>query len=161
MMTTNKLQKWTVSAEILGGIAILVTLIVLILEVRENTETNRRTNMIQLTTAPVNAYLSNPNIQSVSNKVSEAGRASPVIDIFQTEFNLTYEEARLYSSYMGYSWRIRESEYLYGTTEPELFRENIKLYLRAIGDRVYWENNGHVFYHPGFRSYVENLLLEL
>jgi len=42
-MKSEQLQKWALAAEIIGGIAVTVTLILLILEVRENTSVMRMT----------------------------------------------------------------------------------------------------------------------
>ena len=156
----DKLQKITLLTEMIGGVAVLLTLIILIVEVRENTEASRRANLIQLTTAPLNAYLDNPDVQAISSKIADGAEGSRLPTELQDEFGLTHEEAHLYARYLGYTWRIRESEYLFGNSEPAVFRQNMIFYLNNPEDKVYWEY-GQAPYHPEFRAYIDGILQEL
>ena len=159
-MASDKAHRIAFTTEIVGGLAVLVTLIILVIEVRENTETNRRANLIQLTTAPLSAYLDNPEIQAISAKISESQPAeSNFQKILLDEFGLSREEAQLYGRYLGYNWRIRESEYLYGNSDPVVFEQNMRFNLRDRPAQLYWEH-GTAPYHPEFRAYIESLLKE-
>ena len=159
-MASDKLQKYALVTEIVGGLAVLLTLIILILEVRENTEESRRTNLIQLTTAPLVPYLENPDIRRISSKISESYENVGLPTVFEKEFGISREDSQLYARYLGYSWRIRESEYLYGNSEPEVFRASMLFALRNLEDRLYWEHVPAVF-QPEFAAYIQDLLRNL
>lgn len=159
-MTSEKLQKYALFTEIVGGLAVLLTLIILIIEVRENTEASRRTNLIQLTTAPLNVYLDNPDIQAIASKISQTTQVSVLPNLLKDEFDLSFDEAQLYARYLGYTWRIRESEFLYGNSDPEVFEANMRFYLGNAEDQFYWQRT-RAPYHPEFRAYIEGLLQDL
>ena len=154
-----KLKEWVSLAEIIGSIAVVASMIFLIGEVRNNTEATQRSNMIQLTTSPLTIYLNNPNIQDVIQKASVTKEAltTETVRRIQDEFELTFQEATLYARYIGYNWRIRESEFLYGNTVPTLFRKNIEFHLRRKIERIYWETNT-VPYHSEFKDYIQDVL---
>lgn len=159
-MASDKLQRYALVTEIVGGLAVLLSLIILIIEVRENTEESRRTNLIQLTTAPLVPYLQYPEIRRISSEISEPYENSGLPSVFEEEFNISREDSQLYARYLGYSWRIRESEYLYGNSEPEVFEASMLFALRSREDQLYWEHVPAVF-QPEFVAYIQNLLKSL
>lgn len=158
-MSNDKLQRYALTAEIIGGLAVLVSLILLIVEVRENTESNRRASLIELTTSPLNTYVNSPDIQRIEASMAAIdNQESGVVNELMRTYQLSSEDANLYARYMGYLWRIREAEFLYGNPDLGLFSDNLEFFLRVMHNQIYWELNSSVPYDPEFRSFVNEII---
>lgn len=155
----DRLQKWALAAEIVGGLAVILSLALLIVEIRENTEANRRASLIELTTAPLNTYVNSPSIQRIEASMAAIDNSAPALaSELMNVYQLSSEDANLYSRYMGYLWRTREAEFLYGNPDLLVFADNIEFFLRNRYNQLYWEFNLGVPYDPEFRNFVNGII---
>lgn len=137
-MGNEKLQSWALAAEIVGGIAVVATLLLLVFETRSNTYS------IQAQT-----------YQSLIEELNEIRRSMVEADIMLLEKRLseegaegldTYERRRLFSISAG-AWSVYESAYFanqksaLGESEWQRFRVAICRRLETA-DGWRWENYG-------------------
>ena len=104
-MTNDQLQRWAQLAEILGGLAVLVTLIFIGLEIRSNTAVNRATSYAELL-YEINEWAmttrSNPDQMADILALSDyqSGSLSP-------------EDFRKMNQTMSSLWRVYDTAYYY------------------------------------------------
>lgn len=157
-MNDNRLQKWALFAEIIGGLAVVVTLVFLIYETRENTNAIQA-QTYQSLTAELNrtretAILSDLNSLQMRRSTEGVG-------------SLTPSEIRKVRFLAQSVWGVYESAYyaqIRGILgEQEWSRFSIAICRNYVGDADIWiatednqQNGISSNITPVFRSYVED-----
>ena len=156
------LQQWALAAEILGGLAVVITLVFLILETRENT------NAIQVQTYQalsaelnnVRQHITSEDITNLLYKLRSEGMSS-----------LTDEERyRILTSLHGI-WQVYESAYYAKQRnvlgDEEWTRFEIGICRNLNSDFEIWNppqvGTGSIVSNitPAFREYIENLCADI
>jgi hypothetical protein len=126
-MKSEQLQKWALIAEIVGGVAVLVTLVVIALEIRTNTSVQRADNFAELLSQMNDwriATVSDPDLIEYPRMINTYRSGSMEIPSL---------EWRIFSQVMSPLWSIYESAFFYnqygllGEAEWRRFEERICL----------------------------------
>ena len=124
-------RKFASIAEIIGGLAVLITLVVLILEIRENTEATKRANYETLM----------QELRDWRELTISSDRVNSVfIQGFDNGIQPNPGDQNIYNQMFNVLWSIYESAYFFnesndlGENEWERFRSNI-----CSGNNVRWD----------------------
>jgi len=155
-MNSEKLHTWALVAEIVGGIAVVLTLLFLALQVRENS------NLIR-----ANAFAD--NMQSIIDWRIAAVSDEEAVETISKRFNQGDTEALRYNFWFQTMWNIYEKTYytyqygLIGEAEWQRFYDNICAnYSMEVSNNVWRAGNsygasGGLYSRltPEFGEYVE------
>lgn len=97
--------------EIVGIVAVVVSLAVLIFEVRENTQAINR-QMSNDRAAALSVPFFEGDLPTVLAKVAKVQGYGPTLNSFMEVYDLTLEEAILWQRHLFYLWDVLESEFL-------------------------------------------------
>jgi len=157
-MENLPLQKWALVAEIAGGIAVVLTLLFLALQVRENS------NLIR-----ANAFAE--NMQSVIDWRIAAVSNEPAVEVISDRFSYSDPDALRASFWFQTLWNIYEKSFysyqygLIGEAEWERFEFNICSNYRIEMANNTWNTGNSYGTHgglysrltPEFAMYVEGI----
>jgi hypothetical protein len=153
-MSNDKLQKWALTAEILGGIAIVVSLVFVGVQLRESVRATKSATANAATAATSAWYTS----------IGNSTESSSLFYQYMTNFESLTAEQR-YQAVMnlhGVALTSQSAFYLFqqGTLDPDL-ESTIAAPIRAVkhlpGWVYFWDNRGSMF-NPEFQRYVEDLM---
>ena len=136
---SRRLSDWASVAEIVSALAIVVSLLYVAYQIKENTIEVRATNRQELIARAMTAVerLADPQLSGLATKVAQGEALTPVERTQYTyiartvlydvqEAYLLYREGRLDEAY----WNTRQSlilSYLQPTTAREIYRENASI----------------------------------
>ena len=127
-----KLQDYGVAAEILTGIAVVISLIVLIAEVSANTRaTERRIAMDyadQFGDIPVELSQAFCRMKTIQNDT-----IPPQIEAFMIRYDMSCEQADQVVRYLFSLWRGHQADYRFGRINTDMIN-----LLRYEDQRLYW-----------------------
>jgi hypothetical protein len=148
------LQDWAFIAEIVGGIAVIVSLIYVGLQVNDSTSAIRSAAASDATTAMQSWYLEmgrNRQASDIWFNAMTSPEPLPAHDEFQFMMSMHTAILGMQNSY------LLSKE---GTLDPE-FREAVTTAIVAVKDlpgmERYWKQRKG-FFHTGFAEYVDDLL---
>ena len=150
-----KLEKFALIAEIVGGIAIVVTVMLLVVEVRGNTDAIRAA-AAQAVHNNYAAWYASMQAEPELLGITIEGMKDPS-SLTVVEWGQFIAVFMQYTSYMQnafYQWRD-------GTLSPELWQgwEIISLnFFATLGGQKFWEERSYIFGET-FREYVETDVL--
>ena len=151
-----KLEKWALIAEVISAVAILVTLVILVIDVRFNSRLLER----QLFLDRVDRLYfgaSNEMLEIYEKmRAVEADSDSAHIQEFMSRYDFTYLEAQRWSSYAWRTWKTYEADYFLDDTGFSGLEENIRGSLRDPGLALYLELRPNLFDYR-FVEFVEEL----
>jgi len=136
-MNTNKIADW---AEILASLAVVVSLLFLLQEVRTNTRTVERESALVQAAALAQPFFESPEMRAVAEKVIavDGGGSARVHEALIERYGLTYEEAVLWHRHMMQLWLGIEADYMYGDREAAV--ANIEMVMRYPDNQIYIEH---------------------
>ena len=148
-----RLEKWGLIAEIVGGLAIVLTLAILIIELRSNTDAIRSQTAQDTFSLSFQASTFMTQDEMLAyNKLDSAGLGA----LNETELGLASNVARaIFTTYDNHYY-----QYLHGNLDEEIHRayQNRLLgVLSAPGKREWWDQN-QALYTESFQSYVTELI---
>ena len=151
-------RDWRQTAELMGIAAIIVSLILLVYEIRQNTLSVQSTALQQhfdQHTSLMLARLDNPELRAVTSKA------------FDGLSSLTVEELGLYGPYITNVMRNHfvAFELMQSGILPEnqwlTFRESLRRGLeRSTGEREFWKERRYE-YTPEFQDLIDNLVTQI
>lgn len=150
-----KLQQWAHLAEIVGSFAVVVTLVILVQEVRGNTGALERQADLDRAEALTAPFFSHPRLASVLAKIKEVDGTDPLPQAFVDRYGITQEEAILWERHLWLVWLEHEADFQRGGATPELAAW-IRGALTTTDNRLYWRHRGPAV-EPGFRAFVDGL----
>ena len=92
-----KLEKWAHASEVFGSIAIVISLVILILEVRSNTLVQQQQMQLDRGLNFTDKYLGSPDLADVYAKVKAIDGIEPLAGAYVERYSLTPAEAVLWS----------------------------------------------------------------
>ncbi len=110
-MSTSKISDW---AEILASLAVVVSLVFLLHEVRTNTRTVERESAYVEAAALAQPFFEAPEMRTVAEKVRRVDGGDRVHQAFMERYHLTYDEAVLWYRHLTQLWLGLEADYRYG-----------------------------------------------
>lgn len=157
MGNSTKLEQWAQWAEIVASVAIVVSLVFLIQEVRYNSSIMERQAVLDRTEAFNAPFFQESPLPTILTKVKEADGLDPEEQAFVERYDLTYQEAVLWVRHLAVLWAVLEADYRVGGLTPEL-EAMVGGLLATPDNRLFWEQGAPLVTSPGFRAYVETVL---
>lgn len=115
------LQKWTQLSEMAAALAVVVTLVILIQEVRTNTLAIRQQGLDQRATNVAQPFLDPAVLPRLYAKVKSVdGGVDPDVAAFMARYDMSMEEALQWTRHLSMLWRGVESEFLINGRSPTL-----------------------------------------
>jgi hypothetical protein len=155
-MKTEKLAHW---AEIISSLVVVITLVFLINEVQRNTKALERQSEMDRTAAISDPFFEAPELASVIAKIKEVDGLDLFPEALTDRYDLSYEEAELWSRLIYRMWGGFEADF--ETLGPEEVEGTVRFLLRTPDNRMYWETAGPDFSGPEFRAFVDSIAAEI
>ena len=155
-MKTEKLAHW---AEIISGLVVIVTLIFLIQEIKDNTRAVQRQTDLDRAAAFTTPFFVAPELASVIAKIKEVDGADPLPEVYMEEYGLTHAEATLWERHLWFVWLGLEAEFEQNG-ESEEVASSVSALLSTHDNELYWEVLGSS-HDTEFRTFVDALAAEL
>ncbi|MEJ2312649.1 MAG: hypothetical protein P8Y11_09655, partial [Gemmatimonadales bacterium] len=147
---------WAQLAEIAASLAVVATLIILTLEVRDNTRALEGQAVRERSAALNEAYVRSPLLPSILAKVKEVDGAEPGETALMERYDLSYEEAAIYGRYLVQILTGLEAEFLSDGPSPGL-RDRIQLLFLFPDVQLNWDDGAPQVQDATFREYVTKL----
>ena len=147
------LKKAVQITEIIGGIGILISLIVLIVEVRTNTDAIDRRASLDRNARLFEPYIS--GIPEIYTKVKVDDGLEPIVSRYVDVYDLQPEEAVRWVALLQSNWRSYEIDYRYSGRTNEL-DASVRFMMSFPDNHIYWEVMKSSF-SPKFVEYVDQL----
>jgi hypothetical protein len=149
-----KLKKIVQLTEIVGGVGILVSLIILIFEVRENSRLLERQISMDRVNARNEGVINSPYLPGIITKIKEVdGTTNPEVKAFMERYSLTHEEAQRIVRHIVRQWEGYEADFHARSTEVA---EIISLSLTWPDHRLFWES-ANQYFDNDFVEFVNNV----
>ena len=149
------IQSWAHRAEITASFAVVVTLVFLLLEVRNNTMAIERQANLERSAGINASFLTSPDLARILAKVKVVDGLESLTQAYSERYDLSAEESIVWSRHLGIIWSGIEADYLYSGSSDTLDRYIDDL-LSFPDEQIHWEHS-KVLYDEDFRSYVEGI----
>ena len=150
-----KLQDWAHGAEIFASFAVVVTLVVLSLEIRDNTRALDSQAIRDRSTALNAPYATSPKIPAILAKVKAIDGPEPGEQALIERYGLTYEEAGIWGRFVSQVLTDLEAEYVL-SGESQQLEERIQLLFSFPDVVLNWEYRVQLS-NQDFGKYVERV----
>jgi hypothetical protein len=148
-------------AEILANFGVVVTLVILIFQVGDNTRALRGQAILDRGAAFTEPFLSESAAPTVLSKIKAVDGPEPLVQAYMERYDLTYEEGALWSRHQHSIWTSLEAEYAVLGESDEL-SNRIRILIPWADTDLWFENGGPEWLStPGFRGYIERLRAEI
>jgi hypothetical protein len=147
--------KWKDYAELLGFVAIIISLVVLIVEVRQNTLATERQIALDRAAAMTSPFFDS-ELASILAKIKSADGADTNIMPFVETYDLSYPEAVIWERHLWYAWEVLEAEFEADGRSPSLDASVLAM-LVTRDNQLYVTYSGKFRFSDDFRDYVTSL----
>jgi hypothetical protein len=149
-VTTSRWRAW---AELLAAVSVVVTLIVLVVEVRANTKAIERQILMDRTANVTAPYTSGPELLAAFEKVKRVDGWDPTQRAFMHQYGLEPGEAISWMMFLVRVWKGLDADFAYSGPSEQL--------ATSITSLLSFPDN-RIFYQPGvvspeFAAYVESV----
>jgi len=149
----NKLLQYV---EMITGVSVVVTLIILIVEVRTNTQMVERQLLMDATMNVAAPFTSGPELPQAYERVKEVDGWETSIQAFMERYDMEPAQAIAWTRFLTLNWGRIEADYL--TIGPsEQLAAQIKGLITFPDNVLFWDTRGRSF-DAKFMDYVERLL---
>ncbi len=141
--------------EIVTGISVVITLVLLLVEVRANTgalERQIRMDQAQSVAEPV---LDDALLRSAYRKVKQRDGWEPEITSFMDQYGLTEEESIAWTRFLYWAWVRREADFTYLGRDPDL-AASIHGLLVFPDNQLFWDT-GRDGFSEEFQAWVDEI----
>jgi len=154
------LEKWAHASEVFGSIAIVISLVFLIHEVRNNTLTQERQMLEDRYSNYTDTILDSPELGDIYAKVKAIDGIEPLAGAYVERYQLTPSEAVRWARMVSRTLWMWQAQYLFSGSTEELQNE-----IRAVFEypdlRLAYEINEDSLLTPAFIEYVNSIVDEL
>ena len=149
----KKLSDWASIAEIVSGIAIVVTIVVLIVEVRSNSGMLARQMELERVDRNNILFINSLVLPAIHEKIKavDSEFVNAATTAFMGQYNLSFTEAEQWVRFQTQRWRQFEADFLFGDVESNQF---FAFVLSNPDNALYWEHSADIF-DPAFVQFVE------
>jgi len=150
-------RKWATWMEIVASVAVVITLVFLIYEVRQNTLAIERQTILDRQSRLVYPYLSSGDFRAVYAKIKVKDGRELRVKALIDRYELTDDESVLWVRHLDDNWKGIEADYIQYGPSPDL-DGLIVGFLNFPDAKLYWESSVKegVFSTP-FVDHVESL----
>ena len=146
-------NRWLQHVEVLTGLSVIVTLIVLIAEVRTNTQAIERQVLLDRMSSVAGPFTSGPELLQAYERNKELDGWEPGNVAFMERYGLEPAQAIAWTRFLLINWGGIEANFLTSGPSEELSRQIVGL-MAFPDNRLFWETHAAVF-DPAFETYVE------
>lgn len=118
-MEDRQLKAFALVAEIVGGIAIVVSLAILIMEIRENTAMLERRMAHDRAEAVSRDMIQSEDLAVILDKIKQVDGHGPHITSFMNEYGLTAAESIRWNRHQHLIWQGLQADYKAGSADVE------------------------------------------
>lgn len=151
-----KLEQWAHWAEIVASIAVIVSLVFLIQEIRYNSSILERQAVMDRTEAFNAPFFEESPLPAILTKVKAVDGYEPLEQALVSRYDLTYDEAVLWGRHLSVLWTVLESDYRVKGRTPALEGVAWSL-LGAPDNQLFWDAGAPQVTSGEFREYVAQL----
>ena len=124
--------------EFLGAIAVLVTLLFIAYQVRQNNRALKWQTSLQFAHQLEGPFFNSPELVRTKLKIKEVDGSMPVIDAFADRYSLEPGEAELWFRHLSLMWLQLEADFHYG----QKIEDKITFLMTWQDQKLYWEHAG-------------------
>jgi hypothetical protein len=157
-----KLRLWVDIAEITASVAVVVTLILLIFQMRDSDDRERIQNSLRMAQWDAQMFLQSDQLPVIAAKI-EAEKNPNFMMEFRRRFDLSIEEAGIWNRWLFLLWKSLEAEYLSGGPSDDLAKR-IRLSVTYEDQQLVIVpalTSRSPLFHDGFKKYVHSLVDDL
>ena len=154
-MKSERLQLYALLAEVLGGVAVVVTLIVLIFQVSENSRLIEMQRNIERSDTLTRPFLDTQDLSAILVKISEKDGYPATVLALAEEYDLTMEEATAWDRLLLSTWLPMMSEYNFSGITPGL-QGTVRGLISSKDQQIFIQNTGVL--SGEFLEYVLSML---
>lgn len=150
-------QKWAAWTEIVASVAVVITLVFLIYEVRQNTAAIERQTYLDRQARLIDPYLESPEFRTIYTKIKKKDGRERQVETFVNTYGLTDAEAVYWVRHLDENWTGLEADFIqFG---PNEVFDNLIIGVLSFPDAaLYWRNASESSQFSGeFKDYVESL----
>lgn len=133
-----RLEKWVPVAEVVASLSVVLTLLLLVIEVRANTAAIERETYVQRADRQYEPFLDPAAMPDIYAKIKAVDGPDVSVQVLMDRYGLSVEEAVIWAWYLGQNWRGREADFLYDGPSESL-EMSIRSLLAIPDNRAYWE----------------------
>lgn len=148
-----KLERWAHWAEIGASLAVVVSLVFLIQEVRYNTKILERQAVLDRTEAFNTPFFGNSDLPSILVRIKAVDGGDPVEQAFIDRYALTPEEAAQWVRHLALLWTVLEADYRVNGESGSLAAIARGL-LESPDNQLFWELGAPQVSSIEFRDWV-------
>jgi len=154
-----KLRFWVDLAEITSSVAVVVTLLLLVSQIRESDKLEQVQNSVRMAQWDVEMFLQSDQLPAIAAKI-EAARNPDFMIEFRKRYDLSIEEAGIWNRWLYLLWKSFEAEYL-STGPDDQLAKRIRLTAAYEDQRLVilpLVTSKSPLFDEEFREYVGSLL---
>jgi len=143
--------------EWIGQAAVVITLVVLIMEVRANTKALERQIVLDSSSQLSTPILSSPELLAAYERVKAVDGWEPIVLALVEQYDMTHAQAVVWGRYVLTLWQGLQADYVYAGESPEL-TARIKFLMAFPDDRLFWSvvsGSEPPLFSRDFSDYVE------
>jgi hypothetical protein len=148
-------SRWTQRIEIVASISVVITLILLVIEVRGNTKALERQVLLDRASSVAIPFMEGPELLEAFEKVKVVDGWGALETELMERYGLEPAQAVAWMFFLYKIWHGLEADYYYSGPSDELVG-SIDGLLQFPDDRLYWSHQASEFL-PEFRAYVESV----
>jgi len=151
-----KLERWAHWAEIGASAAVVVSLLLLVQQVRQNTVMLERQIALDRSTAFNAPFLEDSPLPDILERIKAVDGREPVEAALMARYDLDYAEAVRWVRHLALVWTALEADFIANGRSASLDGVAWAL-LGSPDNRLYWENGAPQVTDGDFRGYVAGL----
>lgn len=146
-------NRWFHYIEVITGLSVVVTLGVLIVEVRTNTRAIERQILVDRAANAAAPFVLGSELLEAYERIKEVDGWDPEVQEFMERYDLEPRQAIAWTRFLLVNWAGLESDYLTSGPSDKLRSQIIGL-MTFPDNQLFWESAGGWF-DSGFVAYVE------
>ncbi len=155
MATRPEWQRWI---EPVASVSVVITLIVLIAEVRTNTRAIDRQNRMDQLGVLTQPFLDDVDLGQVLTKIKAVDGREGTVTALIDAYGLTEVEAASWHRHLYRIWGAIEADFLYSGSA--FVEASVRALLPYRDAEIYWETN-RGFHSAEFEAFVDEIMSEL
>ncbi len=152
-----KVKEWVPVAEVIASFAVVITLVVLIVEIRHSSLIQERQMQAERIAILNDPYLTSPELADVYAKVKAVDGLEPVAEAYMDRYELTADGAVIWSRLVQSLWQTWQSQYLFGGPSDDL-ESSIRDIFHYPDVQIVYQLNEDSMLKPEFIEYVESIV---
>jgi len=136
-----KLRRVAHWVEIIANVGVIATLLILILQVRDNTQVLRSQAIVQRAAPLLQPFIEQAPIPDILAQIKAVDGSEPMVQAYMDRYGLTYADGNSWARHVSQVWVSMEAEYaLFGGSD--FLDGRIRGLLSSQDQRIWYENGG-------------------